>query len=70
MEQSSLEVLKKKFEEIKVFKFSLNDENLKEFETLKAEISELLNDNQRIRLVQINFTSTAYFIEPDYDLPF
>jgi len=70
-ESKKVDELKRKLNELRKFKTILSEENLLEFNSLKNEILELLNDTQKIRFKQINF----YEIVPDYnsepdDLPF
>jgi len=70
-ESKKVDELKRKLNELRKFKTILSEENLLEFNSLKNEILELLNDTQKIRFNQINF----YEIVPDYnsepdDLPF
>ncbi len=65
-------LLKSKLSKLNDFKLKLNDDNLNDFEILRSEISNLLDNNRRIRFAQINF----YFELPDFtqisadDLPF
>lgn len=49
------ELLQSKLNELISFKSRLNAENLDEFNILKKEILNLLDDNQKLRFNQINF---------------
>jgi flagellar biosynthesis/type III secretory pathway chaperone len=66
------ELLQSKLNELISFKSRLNAENLDEFNNLKKEVLNLLDDNQKLRFNQINF----YNVTQDYsdlgvdDLPF
>jgi len=66
------ELLQSKLNELISFKAKLSAENLEEFNILKKEILNLLDDNQKLRFNQITF----YNITPEYsnlgidDLPF
>jgi len=67
-----IQFLKSKLSELNGFRVTLDSDNLKNFETLKLEIINFLNDSQRIRFNQIIF----YTERPDNseflgdDLPF
>lgn len=67
-----IKLLKKKLTQLNEFKLKLSDQNKNEFESLKAEIFSLLNDNQRIRFNRIEFYSEIkdYKILNNDDLPF
>ena len=65
--------LKNKLEELRKFKETLSPENVDDFEKLRSEIIELLNENQKIKFKQIECFD--YDLTPeDYDgmddLPF
>ena len=49
------EYLKNKLNELISFKANLSADNLDDFNKLKKEILDLLDDNQKLRFNQINF---------------
>ena len=64
-----IELIKKRFSELTDFKEKLNSENLKDFNRLKSEILNLLDDNQKIRFNRIDFYSETQEFSSD-DIPF
>jgi hypothetical protein len=67
-----IDFIKQKLSELSKYRTDLNNDNFDNFKTLKLEILNLLDDNQRTRFNQINFVVD----KPDYsgslsdDLPF
>lgn len=49
------EILRRKLNELNGFKSKLSADNLEDFNSLKREILDLLDDNQKLRLNQISF---------------
>jgi hypothetical protein len=66
------ELLKNKLIELLDFKAKLSVETLDDFKKLKSNISDLLDDNQKIRFNQVLFyTETQEYSKLDADdLPF
>ncbi len=61
-------ILSIKLKSLMDYQHILCDSNIAEFEALKKEILELLDDNQKMRFNQIYFYTTTQ--ENDDDLPF
>jgi hypothetical protein len=53
--EEKIEHLNSKWNELKDFESTLTNSNLVEFNKLKNEISDLLDDNERLRFNQIEF---------------
>ena len=66
---TKIELIKKKLSELADFKEKLNSENLNDFDRLKFEILNLLDDSQKIRFNRIDFYSETQEISSD-DIPF
>lgn len=67
-----IELLKTQLIDLKNFKSNLSDESLIDFNKLKERISDLLDENEKIRFNQIEFYNNTPIIteyESD-DLPF
>lgn len=64
--------LKSKLVELIGYKTKLSDDNLDNFNKLKKEILDLLDDSQKLRFNQINFYNHVqdYSNFDDDDLPF
>jgi hypothetical protein len=64
------DVLEGKLNELLGYKESLSEENLDDFQKLKSEILDLLDDNQKIRFNRIDFFNQTTDYEDVDNLPF
>ena len=66
-----IELIKIKIEELKRFERELSNDSVKEFEKIKLEISDILNEKQRVRFSQIEFyTEREEYIQESDEVPF
>lgn len=71
-DKKKIEFIEKALFRLYRYSTELNDSNLENFEILKAEIMNVLNENEKIRFGQIEFYSEQIDFKDimDDDLPF
>lgn len=71
-DKKKIEFLERALFKLYQYSLELNDNNLENFEILKLEITNVLNENEKIRFGQIEFYSKQVNFNDimDDDLPF
>ena len=64
------DVMEEKLNELLGYNEALSEENLDDFQKLKSEILDLLDDNQKIRFNRIDFFNQTTDYEDVDNLPF